>query len=107
MIFSSASNDRDFHPTDIQEDADGSLIVLDTGGWYKLCCPTSQLKKPDVLGSIYRVRRLNAPKVVEPASLKIPWSKLTNEILTTFLDDPHPPSAAEPFKVWRSKGNPR
>ena len=39
------------------EDADGSLIVVDTGGWYKLCCPTSQLHKPDVLGAIYRVRR--------------------------------------------------
>ena len=27
-----------------------SLLVVDTGGWYKLCCPTSQLVKPDVLG---------------------------------------------------------
>ena len=39
------------------EDADGSLLVVDTGAWYKLCCPTSQLAKPDVLGAIYRVRR--------------------------------------------------
>ena len=39
---------------DVFEDADGSLIVIDTGGWYKLCCPTSQLAKPDVLGAIYR-----------------------------------------------------
>ena len=42
------------------EDADGSLIVVDTGGWYKLCCPTSQLHKPDVLGAIYRVSRPGA-----------------------------------------------
>ena len=47
----------DFHPTDVLEDADGSLLVVDTGGWYKLCCPTSQLEKPDVLGAIYRVRK--------------------------------------------------
>ena len=33
----------DFHPTDVAEDADGSLLVVDTGGWYKLCCPTSQM----------------------------------------------------------------
>src|SRR4051812_26945462 len=46
----------DFHPTDVIEDADGSLLIVDTGGWYKLCCPTSQLGKPDVLGAIYRVR---------------------------------------------------
>ena len=41
------SDDRDFHPTDVIEDADGSLLVIDTGPWYKLCCPTSQLAKPE------------------------------------------------------------
>ena len=46
----------EFHPTDVLEDADGSLLVVDTGGWYKLCCPTSQVEQPDVLGSIYRLR---------------------------------------------------
>ena len=51
------SNNTDFHPTDVLEDADGSLLVVDTGGWYKLCCPTSQLHKPDILGAIYRVRK--------------------------------------------------
>ena len=44
------SDNPDFHPTDVLEDADGSLLVVDTGGWYKICCPTSQLPKPDVLG---------------------------------------------------------
>ena len=47
----------DFHPTDVLQDADGSLLVVDTGGWYKLCCPSSQLAKPDVLGTIYRIRK--------------------------------------------------
>jgi len=51
------SEDVDFRPTDVLEDADGSLLIVDTGGWYKLCCPTAQLAKPDVLGGIYRVRR--------------------------------------------------
>jgi putative heme-binding domain-containing protein len=63
-------SDLDFHPTDVVEDADGSLLIVDTGGWYKLCCPTSQLHKPDVLGAIYRVRRLNAPRVVDPRDTK-------------------------------------
>ena len=31
--------DRDFHPTDVVEDADGSLLVVDTGPWYKLLLP--------------------------------------------------------------------
>ena len=61
-----SSTDLDFHPTDVLEDADGSLVIVDTGGWYKLCCPTSQLHKPDVLGAIYRVRRVGVP-VIEDA----------------------------------------
>jgi putative membrane-bound dehydrogenase-like protein len=51
------SDSTDFHPTDVQEDADGSLLIVNTGGWYKLCCPSSQLVKADVLGAIYRVRK--------------------------------------------------
>jgi len=57
------SDSTDFHPTDVLPDADGSLLVVDTGGWYKLCCPSSQLAKPDVLGAIYRIRRQGAPKL--------------------------------------------
>lgn len=83
-------DDRDFHPTDVREDADGSLLVLDTGGWYKLCCPTSQLKKPDVRGAIYRLKRANAPKVDDPRGLKIAWSKAGCDDLTLLLDDPRP-----------------
>jgi putative membrane-bound dehydrogenase-like protein len=54
------SDNLDFHPTDVIEDADGSLLIVDTGAWYKLCCPSSQLAKADVLGGIYRVRRIGA-----------------------------------------------
>ena len=60
------SSSRDFHPTDVLEDADGSLLVIDTGAWYKLCCPTSQLAAPEVLGAIYRVRRQGAPRMADP-----------------------------------------
>lgn len=51
-----SSDDLNFHPTDVIEEENGSVLVIDTGGWYKLCCPTSQLYKPDVPGAIYRVR---------------------------------------------------
>jgi putative membrane-bound dehydrogenase-like protein len=57
------SDSQDFHPTGVLEDADGSLLVIDTGGWYKLCCPSSQLNKPEVLGGIYRVRKQGAPRI--------------------------------------------
>ena len=69
------SPDQDFHPTDVQEDADGSLLIVDTGGWYKLCCPTSQLVKPDVLGGIYRVRKKDSAEVKDPRGLKLDWNR--------------------------------
>lgn len=59
------SDSVDFHPTDVLPDADGSLLVVDTGGWYKLCCPSSQLAKPDVLGAIYRVRKMGSPQLTD------------------------------------------
>jgi len=57
----------DFHPTDVLQDVDGHLLVVDTGGWYKLCCPSSQLVKPDVLGGIYRIRKSGIPALTGPA----------------------------------------
>jgi putative heme-binding domain-containing protein len=51
------SDNPDFHPTDVLEDADGSLIVVDTGGWFRIGCPTSRIDKPQIKGGIYRVRR--------------------------------------------------
>jgi putative membrane-bound dehydrogenase-like protein len=65
----------DFHPTDVLVDADGSLLVVDTGGWYKLCCPTSQLWKPDVTGGIYRVRKTGVKAPDDPRGRKIDWAK--------------------------------
>jgi len=80
----------DFHPTDVIEDADGSLLVVDTGGWYKLCCPTSQLEKPAVLGAIYRVRRSAAKPVSDPRGLQIDWNTQGPAALAALLADPRP-----------------
>jgi putative heme-binding domain-containing protein len=84
------SDNTDFHPTDVIEDADGSLIVIDTGGWYKLCCPTSQLSKPDVLGAIYRIRRANATTIADPRGLQIAWDRLSAAEAVHLLDDRRP-----------------
>jgi putative heme-binding domain-containing protein len=80
----------DFHPTDVLEDADGSLLVIDTGGWYKLCCPTSQLHKPDVLGAIYRVRRTGAAAPEDARGAKIAWNTMPAERVVLLLGDPRP-----------------
>jgi HEAT repeat protein len=60
----------DFHPTDVLEDVDGSILIVDTGGWFRIGCPTSQVAKPNVLGAIYRVRRTDA-QVADPRGLRL------------------------------------
>lgn len=81
------SSSADFRPTDVLEDADGSLLVVDTGGWYKVCCPTSQLSKPDVLGGIYRIRKTGAPVPADPRGLKIAWATASAAELGALLAD--------------------
>jgi len=80
----------DFHPTDVVEDADGSLVVVDTGGWYKLCCPTSQLEKPAALGAIHRVRRTGVARPADPRGGTIAWESLDQAALAALLADPRP-----------------
>lgn len=67
------SDQTDFHPTDVIEDADGSLLVADTGSWYHICCPTSQLSKPKILGAIYRIRKADSPVYEDPRGHKLDW----------------------------------
>ncbi len=87
-----ACDHPDFHPTDVIQDPDGSVLIIDTGGWYKLCCPTSQLAKPNVLGAVYRLRKkggevpLLAPAPLRPA-LSHPDTPALIEALTAA--DPH------------------
>lgn len=84
------SDSHDFHPTDVIEDADGSLLIIDTGGWYKLCCPTSQLVKPDVTGAVYRVKRTGAHRIDDPRGAKIDYAKRDEGALGLLLHDPRP-----------------
>lgn len=99
-----ASDDVDFHPTDVLEDADGSLLVVDTGGWYRLCCPSSQLAKPDVPGTIYRVRKTDAPKVADPWGLRLAWDEARMAQIATRLDDARPAVRARAVRALSSFG---
>lgn len=78
----------DVHFTDVLEDADGSLLVVDTGGWYLACCPASGTSKPEVKGAIYRVSREGAPRVADPCGNAIPWEQATAADLAQRLGDP-------------------
>lgn len=69
------SDQTDFHPTDVIEDADGSLLVADTGSWYLICCPTSKVAKPHVLGGIYRLQRKQAIAPKDPRGIELNWGE--------------------------------
>ncbi len=67
------SDDKNFHPTDAVEDADGSILVVDTGGWFRIGCPTSQTAKPEFKGAIYRIRRAGLIPLDDPRLLSLRW----------------------------------
>jgi putative membrane-bound dehydrogenase-like protein len=82
------STDKNFHPTDVLEDADGSLLVIDTGGWFRIGCPTSKIAQPEILGGIYRVRKQDAAPAPDPRGARLAWDTLTPKQLSNLLDDP-------------------
>ena len=82
-----SSSSREFHPTDVLEDADGSLLVVDTGGWFYRGCPTSQFAKPELLGGIYRIRRDGKPGQTDPRGLQVAWDALAPEMLVKHFAD--------------------
>lgn len=81
------SDSTDFHPTDVIEDSTGNLLIVDTGGWYKMCCPSSQLAKADVLGAIYRVRPKAEVRLADPWGRKLEWKNATPAELVERLPD--------------------
>ncbi|MDA8744593.1 HEAT repeat domain-containing protein [Rubripirellula amarantea] len=83
----------DFHPTDVVEDADGSLIVVDTGGWYDLCCPTSRVNQKTASGGIYRLskRQESTTQTRQP----VIWSTLTRNQNCELVLDSRPWVARE------------
>lgn len=98
------SDNVDFHPTDILEDADGSVLIMDTGGWYKLCCPTSHLAKPDVLGAIYRVRRASVKPVADPHGVALNLPGLAVGELAKLLADARPVVQERVVKEFARRG---
>ncbi len=67
------SDQAELHPTDVIEDADGSILVADTSSWWKMCCPTSTIIDPADMGGIYRIRKSNAEPLVDPRGFELDW----------------------------------
>ncbi|MEX2595087.1 MAG: PVC-type heme-binding CxxCH protein [Anditalea sp.] len=82
------STSSDSHPTDVLQDADGSLLVLVTGGWFIQGCPLSRVAKPDVPGGIYRIRKKEASVTKDPRGLSLDFSGMSPQALVEHLSDP-------------------
>jgi len=80
--------------------------VIDTGAWYKFCCPTSQLAKPDVRGAIYRVRKKGARTVADPRGTKLAWSTMAVPQLVGLLDDQRTAVRARAIEQLGMRGGP-
>src|SRR5260370_320882 len=72
------------------EDADGSLIVVDTGAWFVHGCPISRVSKPEVKGAVYRVRKIGAPVVADPSGKKLGLETKAPAELAAYLEDKRP-----------------
>ncbi len=75
----------DTHLTDVLEDRNGDLLVIDTGGWFRIGCPTSQIAKPEIAGTIYRISK-NGEAYQAPVYPN--WEQLTAEQVSHFLGAP-------------------
>jgi putative membrane-bound dehydrogenase-like protein len=82
------SSNYDLRLSDVLEDADGSLLAVDMGAWFNYGCPTAKIAKPEVLGSIYRIRHKGAARVDDPWGKKYKLRDLPPEKLAQWLDDP-------------------
>lgn len=81
---------HDVRLTDVLEDADGSLLLVDMGGWYTYGFLGNPIPKPESLGAIYRVRRTDAPKVDDARGKAIKLGSLKPAELTPLLTDRRP-----------------
>ncbi len=84
------SDSLDMHPTDVLEDADGSLLVVNTGGWFIAGCPLSVVAKPDKHGGIFRIRKVNTPRIEDPWGKQVNFKSMSLDSISNFLDDPRP-----------------
>ncbi len=84
------SNSHDVHLTDVLEDADGSLVFVDMGAWFTYGYVKTTLPKPEVMGGVYRVRRVGAKPLADPWGKSLKFTERTPAELVKLLDDPRP-----------------
>lgn len=84
------SSNPDIHPTDVLGDADGSMLVVNTGGWFIAGCPLSVVAKKEVKAGIYRIRKTDAAPIDDPWGKKLKIAAMKSGELVQYVMDPRP-----------------
>ena len=84
------STSPDVHPTDVLQDGDGSLLVVNTGGWFIAGCPLSVVAKKDVKAGIYRIKKNDAPVVKDPWGKNLDIAAMQPQELVQYATDNRP-----------------
>jgi putative heme-binding domain-containing protein len=84
------TTNHDVRLTDVIEDADGSLLFIDMGGWFTYHFPGSPLAKPEALPGIYRIRNTRAKPVADPWGKELKLASRAAPDLVAHLGDPRP-----------------
>lgn len=96
----------DTHLTDVLEDADGSLIVVNTGGWFIAGCPLSVVAKKDVKAGIYRIKKTGAKEIDDPWGRKLNLSKMSPQELVQYVMDSRPAVRSQAIEQLVIEGEP-
>jgi putative membrane-bound dehydrogenase-like protein len=99
------SSDPDFHPTDVIPDADGSLLVLDTGAWFIHGCPISRVAKPEIKGAIYRITKVGAMPPADPRGEQIDFAAADPAALAKLIEDQRPFVRDQAVEALVAKGD--
>jgi len=109
------ARDPDAHLTDLIEDHDGSLLAINTGGWFQIGCPSSLMSKQDAPGAIYRIRRAGGPHAThsrwETRTARIwEWARRSDseslKALTKSLEDTDPSVAHAAANALAARAQP-
>src|SRR4029450_8892966 len=81
-----ATDDPDFHPSDVLLDRDGSLLVLDTGSWYTDHCATGKIRNSRAKAGISPVRYTGAePRSATNDPTRALWAMMSRGVDTNAL----------------------
>src|SRR5690606_24510376 len=79
--------------------------IIDTGGWFRIGCPSSGVAKPDVLGAIYRIRKKGVSGPKDPRGLDLEWETASPQELASRLNDDRPVVRDRAVEALSRKGS--